>query len=184
MIKATKVIVLFVGRYLIVPLVYLITLDQSFLNRARTKELTVRDYTPHCIVLFLSMFFYLLLTLNLISVNQDKVATLLSDLVKFEGVLMAGSITVSTFVLTSLKNTLREQQDKKDTITNVVGDLKLVNRIIFVSLLISLSFLLLTQFWLPLINNFSISILAFFILWSVVAIDSLIRNVFLFVWVK
>lgn len=180
-----KKLFMLLSKIVIIPLICLITFDQSNLERAINARFTVKDYLIHSLVIVSSIAFYFALDYKIVNLDSVKVQNLLSDLIKLQGILLAATIAVTTFILNNLKPVFQNNTDTEaiQTVSDVVGDLKLVNRIIFwgfifiiVLYLLSLSF--------HVVNNITIAFIFFFLLWSIMAIDSLIRNVFLFIMIK
>lgn len=184
--RVVKKICILLGKITICPflimIIYLITFDKQFIERAINGQFTIKDYFPHAISLFIAVLFYVMLVYRVISVDYSKAQNLLSELFKFQGIMLAASIAVTTFILNALRTLLQTKVsiDQKEVIDEIILDLKLTNRIIFVGLIIVLLLTLVSLNY-CVVNNFTLTLVFYFIFWSLVAVDSLIRNIFLFV---
>lgn len=176
-------LIIIIGKMSVIPIIFLITYDKQFIERANNDRFTTKDYLIHLSVLAAATIFYILLKYQMVIISDFRILNILPELIKFQGVLLAASIAVTTFILNTLRGLLKAEinLEKRRIIDEIIGDLKLTNRIIFCGLIFFVVALGCSSMGFLIINKLTVTILFYFIVWSLIAIDNLIRNVFLFV---
>jgi len=171
-------------KLLMLPLIFLLSLaDKNMANRLINKRLTFKDTWPHLCSILSFIIFYYIFNKNTVNFQLYKLTKDLHIILNFQAILFGTSLAVSTFILSIFNPNILKYKypNEEDKIFDVVDDLRIANKIIFIVLIyIFIIWLLLT---LNIINNnllVTTSIFSFLI-WSLFAINSLIRGVFLLV---
>lgn len=174
-------------RIIVLPVLIVITLvDTGIAKRILSSRYSFRDATPHLLVFVLWATLYFAYTQKLILIDITKVNMLLPTIIGFQGVMFAVTLTVSTFILTIFRpnDLIKRHIDKENLINDIVDDLRIANSLVFFSTFyIFVVWLFIGIEYLK--NSIPLSISIFiFLVWSVLAINSIIRGVFLLVKVE
>jgi hypothetical protein len=168
-------------RMISIPLLLLLLIfDLNIAKRLLSNRYGISDMIPHLTTILIPFVVYCLHKNGYLSIPLSKITEIISGIINLQGVIFATSIAVSTFILTIFKPTEMKVKypDKEEIIDDIVDDLRIANRITFISTLCIFFAWVLSILG---IINMSVTLFLFtmaFFIWSLLAINSIIKGVF------
>lgn len=178
---ALKKLLLLIIKIIVFPAFIIIAiLDLNVYRRLFNDRYTIEDFLPHCYSLFISTIIYFVIKKEYIILNYSKICDILPNIIEFQEIIFATALATSTYILSFLKpnELILKHPEKSNTILDTIDDLRLANKIIFISLLNILTIWLFLTLEIIQISVLIIILISFFLLWSVFAIKSIIKGVF------